>query len=371
MKSFLVLFAALALGSACAVEEPPSEGEATDDHAALLSAEGKGSSEGTLVNYIVSVMKTGSGGGWVLTSPGGISCSPSCSVADGTVLTLVATAASSSTFGGWNGAGCSGTGSCTFTVTGDVTLGANFQWNFYSLTASKTGGGSGTVTSSPAGINCGSSCSTQIRHGQFVSLTATPASGSIFVGWSGACSGNSWCDFTMTGAASVTANFAPANPIVSVMKTGSGGGGVFSSPSYISCSPACSVAIPYGTILTLTASPAASSSFGGWTGAGCSGTGTCTFTVTNDVTLGANFQWNFYPLTVSKTGPGFGTVTSSPSGINCGSACSTQIRHGQFVTLTAAPAVGSTFVGWSGACTGTGACGFTMTATASVTANFQ
>jgi streptogramin lyase len=72
--------------------------------------------------------------------------------------------------------------------------------------------GSGTVTSSPAGIDCGTSCSSSFAAGQNVSLTATPASGWNFVGWGGACSGSS-CTVAMgTSFANVYAIFAPIAP---------------------------------------------------------------------------------------------------------------------------------------------------------------
>ena len=70
-------------------------------------------------------------------------------------------------------------------------------------------------------------------------------------------------------------------------------------------------------------------------------------------------------------GTGSGTVTSSPSGINCGSTCTANYASGTSVTLTAAPASGSTFAGWSGACTGTGTCTVSMTAARNVTATFN
>ena len=65
-------------------------------------------------------------------------------------------------------------------------------------------------------------------------------------------------------------------------------------------------------------------------------------------------------LTVSKTGTGTGTVSSAPAGIACGATCVTQLAAGDAMTLTAVPDAGSTFTGWSGACTGTGACNLTM-----------
>lgn len=78
-----------------------------------------------------------------------------------------------------------------------------------------------------------------------------------------------------------------------------------------------------------------------------------------------------FALTVAKAGSGSGTVTSAPSGINCGSTCSAGFASGASVTLTAAAASGSTFAGWSGSCSGTGTCTLSMTAARSVTATFN
>ncbi len=80
----------------------------------------------------------------------------------------------------------------------------------YALTTSKTGTGSGSLTSSPAGINCGATCSGNYSYGTVVTLTAAPQAGSSFTGWSGACSGMGTCTLTMTSAKSVNANFSSA-----------------------------------------------------------------------------------------------------------------------------------------------------------------
>ncbi|HWF50747.1 MAG TPA: hypothetical protein VG294_08920 [Solirubrobacteraceae bacterium] len=78
-----------------------------------------------------------------------------------------------------------------------------------------------------------------------------------------------------------------------------------------------------------------------------------------------------HTLTVSTAGTGSGTVTSSPPGISCPGTCSASLSSGTAVTLTAAPAAGSTFTGWSGAgCSGTGACTLIMTADHPVSATF-
>ena len=75
-------------------------------------------------------------------------------------------------------------------------------------------------------------------------------------------------------------------------------------------------------------------------------------------------------LTVTRSGAGAGTVTSVPAGVDCGSACTFSFASGALVALTATPAAGSTFGGWSGACSGTGSCSVTMSAATAVTATF-
>lgn len=75
-------------------------------------------------------------------------------------------------------------------------------------------------------------------------------------------------------------------------------------------------------------------------------------------------------LTVQKQGTGSGTVTSTPGGIACSSDCSAPFIPGTPVVLTALPAPGSTFAGWTGACAGTGVCNVTMDGAKSVTATF-
>ena len=78
----------------------------------------------------------------------------------------------------------------------------------YTLTVSKAGTGSGKVTSSPAGIDCGSTCSASYTSGTSVALTAAPDSGSVFAGWSGACSGTGTCTVAMMSTYEpVTATF--------------------------------------------------------------------------------------------------------------------------------------------------------------------
>jgi len=76
-------------------------------------------------------------------------------------------------------------------------------------------------------------------------------------------------------------------------------------------------------------------------------------------------------LMVTKLGSGSGTVTSSPSGIDCGATCTAAFSKGGMVTLTATPAAGSAFTGWGGDCSGTGTCTVTMDQDRGVTATFD
>ncbi len=157
---------------------------------------------------------------------------------------------------------------------------------FYRLTVSKSGNGSGTVTSQPLGINCGSTCSRHFISGASVTLSASPASSSNFTGWSGACSGTGSCILTMNSNKSVTANFVKKSYALSVSKTGSGKVR-FNPPNYTYSLPRTRT-YDYGTSVTLTAYPSTGYNFTGWSGA-CSGTGSCTVSMTANRSVTANF----------------------------------------------------------------------------------
>src|SRR5690606_26134895 len=84
--------------------------------------------------------------------------------------------------------------------------------------------GSGTITSTPSGIACGSTCSASFTALTAVTLTATPASGSEFIGWDGACAGgNTVCLVEMTGDKSVMASFGERRIVVATTSGGTGG----------------------------------------------------------------------------------------------------------------------------------------------------
>ena len=323
-----------------------------------------------LQTFIVTIGKIGSGTGTVTGS--GIACGSTCTatVSYGTAITLNATPTTLSNFVGWGGP-CSGIAMCTATITATTTITAAFALDDITLLVTRAGNGTGTVTSAPVGISCGADCAETYLANTMVTLTAAPAAGSTFIGWSGAgCAGAATCTVTMTAAALVTATFTLDTHSVDVMKAGTGAGIVRSTPAGIACGSDCTEIYNYNTVLTLTAMPSVGSTFVGWSGGGCAGTSTCIVTITAAITVTATFTLNRYVLSAATSGTGAGTVTSTPAGIACGADCSELYTHGSMVTLTAVPAVSSTFAGWSGACTGTAVCTVTMTAARSVTATF-
>lgn len=88
----------------------------------------------------------------------------------------------------------------------------------FTLTVTKSG--SGSVASSPSGISCGSDCTEKYNQGTSVVLTATPASGSVFSGWSGGgCSGTGSCTLTVSSDTSVTASFTTATSSTTTLPT--------------------------------------------------------------------------------------------------------------------------------------------------------
>lgn len=165
--------------------------------------------------FQVSVTKTGAG----TVAGNGIDCGANCVVlldAD-TSVSLTATPDTGNLFDGWSG-DCAGSGTCDFSLTANASVTASFSPQAFLLSVAKSGAGAGTVTGN--GINCGAICSVSLNYGTAVSLTAAPAGGSVFTGWSGACSGTSICDVTMDAAKGVTATFAPLTYTLTVALNG-------------------------------------------------------------------------------------------------------------------------------------------------------
>lgn len=110
--------------------------------------------------------------------------------------------------GGWLLSGCGGS---------DAGPGAAAT-----LTTTRSGTGGGTITSTPAGIDCGLDCSETLAAGTTVTLHATADVGSVFTGWSGAgCSGTGDCVFDLVADATADAAFALALSCTSIANAAS------------------------------------------------------------------------------------------------------------------------------------------------------
>ena len=168
-----------------------------------------------------------------------------------------------------------------------------------SVTVTRTG--SGNVESADKRISCGNKCVAPYDAGTAVTLTAKAASGSVFSGWTGACSGLTLtCVVTAAGHVDVGATFAAAttggggggggaNTSVLSVKTAGGKGLITSAPGGINCGKTCTASLAAGTIVTVTAAPEPGFTFVGWSGACTGNAATCTLTVSGSATVQANF----------------------------------------------------------------------------------
>jgi hypothetical protein len=276
------------------------------------------------------------------------------------------------------------TASGTFTSSTQTFTTSNAPTSNFVLNVTKAGNGSGSVSSNPAGIQCGTTCSASFMQGSSVTLTPTATSGSSFAGWSGACSGTGTCTLSMNVIQNVTATFSTVTQSFGSLTLE-----VVGLPSGNSAD--LSISGPNGlrqtrSILTGTGSTYSDVTSGSYTVSAPSvvvagrtynpnpasqtltvGTGNATARVSyTQVPVGTTS----YALSLSKGGNGQGSVSSLPVGLDCGSTCTANFAAGVSVVLTPTAASGSSFTGWSGACFGTGACALTMDAVKNVTANF-
>ncbi|MBI3073922.1 MAG: SBBP repeat-containing protein [Deltaproteobacteria bacterium] len=228
---------------------------------------------------------------------------------------------------------------------------------YASVSVTRSGSGSGLVTSQPDAVYCGSTCSVLFRIGRTVTLSASADLGSVFDGWSGPCEGTARCVFEQRGDTNVVARFRRTAPGTghAVTVVTSPGGVVASSPTGIYCGALCVATFDEGAEVTLTALAENGGAFTGWSGA-CSGTAqNCTLTVDGPKQVEANFgpTLTVVPRRIGRNASdpgGTGTVTSDPAGINCGPACTAAFPHDVVVTLTARADLGTIFSGWLGAC---------------------
>ena len=227
------------------------------------------------------------------------------------------------------------------------------------MTLSHTGNGS-TPAANPLKS---AACSTNGQYvaGQSITLSgAAPDTGWHIAGWTGTSNNTSTADTnSLTMPASAHAASVTYTQDEYTLTVVSAHGTVSKTPDQST--------YHYGDVVTLSATAEAGWTFTGWTPALTDDK----VTITGDSSVTANYTRIRHTLTVSKTGNGVGMVRSTPAGIDCGVACAADYDQGTSVTLDAIPNIFSAFAGWSGACTGTGACVVTMDTAQSVTAEFS
>ncbi len=331
---------------------------------------------------VVQLTVTVNGNGNVRGENGAINCGDnanvcSASFALGDTVSLTATAATGAAFTGWSGA-CGGTATtCTILMNSSRSVTATFSAGPpVPLTVSVSG--PGRVTG--GGISCGNgatACTASQTPNASVTLTATPASGATFTGWGGACGGTvSTCTLSMTSARTVTATFTTGTPTTVPLTVTVSGPGLVTGGG-ISCgngATACTVSQTPNASVTLTATPASGATFTGW-GGDCSGaTPTCTISMNAAKSVSATFG-GAAAGTLAIAVNGRGTVSTSAGkcvGSGPRKTCVQRFAVGRSVVLTATPASGAMFVGWSGACTGTRrTCTVNLSTAKSVTATFS
>lgn len=378
--------------------------------------------------FPLSIKFAGAGFGTVTSDVGSISCSDNASGAtsgtcsttfntSGQQVVLSAAAAQGQLFTGWAG-GCATstvatdklTGTCTVTMNASKTIEATFVAKpVLTVKIGSNAAGPYDVTTDVGGISCSGvgsptrnttsgNCDAAYSIGDTVILTAATVVGSTRPIWvvspasaksSGCAVAAATCTLVINADTVVNVTYSGMPLSVSIDAAKTGTGSVSSSDNTINCGDgfaACSYL--YGDsplTTTLTATAKAGSTFGAWlvssTGSvtqatNCAGnTGVCTLTwdaATTSVTVVADFNLSV-TLTVSTSGVGSGTVTSASANINCGATCTKSYSVSPFATetLTATPAAGSYFIGWSStACSGTSTCSLTVDDNISVIAQF-
>jgi hypothetical protein len=260
---------------------------------------------GVLASH-VTVTRTGSGSGTV-TAAEGIQCDGSALQVCGnhfstnTSVTLTAHV-TSGVFGGFTINGSTSCSSpCTIPITSTAAISVAAAFNpTGTLSLTKSGAGTGTVTSSPAGISCNGACASESAPftAGAVLLTASADSGSTFNHFAVAGVGNCSSPCSVTVAAGATTSVSAVFDVHEIVATtltvtnssAGGSGTVTSSDGQISCGSTCSASYSTPDVVTLTATPLGDghSNFNGWSGA-CTGTGTCTVTMSSDQAVIATF----------------------------------------------------------------------------------
>lgn len=238
--------------------------------------------------------------------------------------------------------------------------------------------GSGSIADNLGALTwSGSSGDGDYIRGDSVTITAAPAAGAIFTGWSGACSGTSpACTLTMTADQTAVATFAYEPPAAPTGLAGTPGNGAINlSWNANSETGITGYTIHYGTVSGSLGSTVTVGTVTNYT-LGSLNNGTTYYValaaLKNGVEGPLSTEIAVTPglnLAVTFAGDGSGTVTSTPAGIACTGDCQAVFSELP-VTLLATPSAGSLFGGWSGGCSGTGDCTVNQYGPLTVTATF-
>jgi uncharacterized repeat protein (TIGR02543 family) len=266
----------------------------------------------------------GSGGGVIpdytlttnVSGQGTISRSPDAGIyPQGTNVTLTASAAPGYTFAGWSGDVSGSQNPLSITIDGNKNITASFTQITYDLAVGVSG--QGTVDNTGGVYVTGTS----------ISINATPSPGWKFDGWSGSVSSNANpLTLTINSNHSIIANFSRIIYIVTTSV--SGNGSVSDGGTYFD-----------GDQVSLTATPAIGWKFDGWSGTVSGNSNPLNLTINSDQSITANFSRITYIVTTSVSGNG--SVSGSGT-----------YFEGDQLSLTATPAAGWRFTGWSGDATG-------------------
>jgi hypothetical protein len=331
---------------------------------------------------ILTVTKAGTGNGLVSADTGTFTWIGNTGTAVyteyGIAVTLTAAASEGSTFSGWSGEECAGTGTCTVSMTAARNVTAIFTpSSTYSLTVTRAGTGGGIVSASTGTLTWTGNTGTVAYpdYGTQVILTAIASPESTFTGWSGACSGTGSCTVIMTEARSVTAAFMYDSYLLTVARAGTGSGLVSADAGTIAWlgNTGTAVYTDYGMPVTLAATASEGSTFAGWSGEECTGTGTCTVIMTAARSVSATFTIYTYPLAVTKNGKGTGVVTVNIGTLTWAGKTGTAIyNYNTQVVVTATADPGSIFEGWTNCEIVSGnQCTLSMTAAQAVSVTFN
>jgi hypothetical protein len=327
----------------------------------------------------LAVEKNGTGTGTVVSSPAGINCGATCTFAfaEGAVVTLTASSASGTAPVAWSGCETiTVEKKCKVTMSAAKTVKATFDLAQRELKVEEKGTGTGTVKSSPAGIECPATCKASYANGTIVTLTAVSGPNTLPVVWTGCTKviAENRCEASMSANKAITATFSLNQVELKVAKAGTGTGTVKSTPAGIECGAKCAAKFGEGSTVTLAGTPGANTEAATWSG--CTSVDAedkCLVTMSGAREVTANFSHPQFPLSVTKAGPGNGTVKSTPAGIECGSACSAGFDKESTVTLASVSGLNSEVALWSGCdnVTAENKCEVKMSAARAVTATYK